>query len=249
MSYNWINPEQYTMDTFLYFDRWIIRYIMKENVWYNSDTQVYKTDMAIALKFYPYVLSFCKHKAPECKKFLDEVSEINTENISKEEARNAEINIIRAIETFVVYAYPEIMEDVNYIKNWNAQRLYDLVDLQGKVVLDIGSGTGRLAFAAAKYAKVVYASEPCDMLREYMRDRIKANSITNIKVLDGEVLSLPYEADTFDVVLSGHVVGDFYDDEIAEMERITKNKGKIVICNGDDEFKRESPNGNVKKTL
>ena len=75
-----------------------------------------------------------------------------------------------------------------------------------------------------------------------MRDKIKAESIENMKVLDGEVMCLPYEDDTFDVVLSGHVIGDFYDAEIAEMTRITKHGGWLIICNGDDEFKRSTPN-------
>ena len=159
--------------------------------------------------------------------------------------REAETSILQTHETFVVYAYPEVMERVNYIRNWDPKYLYELVDLENKVVLDVGSGTGRLAFAAAKKASRVYASDPCDQLREYMRDRIKRERITNMKVLDGEVLCLPYEDNTFDVVLSGHVVGDFYDEEIAEMFRITKNGGWIIVCNGDDEFKRNAPNGEM----
>ena len=38
------------------------------------------------------------------------------------------------------------------------------------IVLDIGSCTGRLAFAAAIAAKAVFASEPADRLREYMEE-------------------------------------------------------------------------------
>lgn len=178
----------------------------------------------------------------ECSNFLDKVQAIPYAGWTDAEMREAETAILQAQETFVVYAYPKVMEQVNYIRNWDPKHLYELVDLTDKVVLDVGSGTGRLAFAAAKKAKRVYASEPCDCLREYMRDKIKAESIGNMKVLDGEVMCLPYEDNTFDVVLSGHVVGDFYDEEIAEMTRITKNGGWLVICNGDDEFKRSAPN-------
>lgn len=53
------------------------------------------------------------------------------------------------------------------------------------------------------------------------------------------------ESNTFDVVVSGHVVGDFYDAEIAEMTRITRNGGWIVICNSDDKFKRSAPNSEL----
>lgn len=243
MSYNWIDAKDYTMDTFLLFDRWIIRYLMCEqaNQWYNDGTRNYLIDMAKAFSRYPYVMAFCKAKAPECAEFIEKLSSVDVSNISDIEARCAETAILQAHETFVVYAYPKVMEQVNYIRNWNPQRLYNLVDLSGKVVLDIGAGTGRLAFAAAKLAKHVYASEPCDVLREYMRDKIKTEEIANMKVLDGEVLNLPYEDNTFDVVMSGHVIGDYYNEEIAEITRVTKNGGVIVVCNGDDEIKREAP--------
>ncbi len=245
MSYNWIKVEDYSMDTILLFDRWVIRYIMDENQLYNDETRDYKTDMAKALSRYPHVIAFCKRKAPECTGFLNKLAGVSIGDISETEARDAEIAILSAHETFVVYAYPEVMDQVNYIRHWNPQILYDLVDLDEKIVLDIGSGTGRLAFAAAKRAKRVYASEPCDVLREYMRDKIKKSKIANVKVLDGEVMNLPYEDDTFDVVMSGHVVGDFYDEEIAEMTRVTKSGGFIVCCNGDDEFKRKAPNNEL----
>lgn len=239
MSYNWINAEEYTMDCCLLFDRWVLCRIFTECSYYNGD---YITDMAKALYRYPYIDAYCRAKAPECSSFLDKVRAIPYSGWTNDEMREAETAILQTQETFVVYAYPKVMEQVNYIRNWNPEYLYRLVDLTDKVVLDVGAGTGRLAFAAAKKAKRVYASEPCDCLREYMRDKIRTESIGNMKVLDGEVMCLPYEDNTFDVVLSGHVVGDFYDEEIAEMIRITKNSGWLVICNGDDEFKRSAPN-------
>ena len=245
MKYNWINASDYTMDCFLLFDRWALRWIFTECKWFSNNGLDYVTTMAKALYKYPHVAAFCRAKAPECSDFLDKVSAIPYENWTDEEMREAENAVLQAQETFVVYAYPKVMEQVNYIRNWEPKYLYELIDLKDKIVLDVGSGTGRLAFAASKKAKRVYASEPCDMLREYMRDKIKAESITNVKVLDGEVLCLPFEDDTFDVVLSGHVIGDFYDEEIAEMTRVTKNGGWIVVCNGDDEFKRKAPDSEM----
>lgn len=253
MVRHWMKEEEFSMDTILLFDRWIIRYIMSENVWYNNGQRDYKTDMAKALSRYPYVIQFCKRKAPECTDFLKEIENINAAgllkkigginaaSISEAEARRAEITILSALEPFVVYAYPEVMEQIDYIRNWSPERLYALADLREKLVLDIVSGTGRLAFAAADRAKRVYASEPCDVLREYMRDKIRQNGIANMKVLDGEGTNLPYEDNTFDVVMTGHIVEDVYEEEIAEMTRVVKNGGVLICCHGDDEVKREAP--------
>lgn len=45
---------------------------------------------------------------------------------------------------------------------------------------------------------------------------------------------MPYEDNTFDIVMSGHVVGDNYQAEIAELERVTKNGGWILDCIGEN---------------
>ena len=53
-------------------------------------------------------------------------------------------------------------------------------------------------------------------------------------MLDGEVLNLPYEDGTFDVVLSGHVVGDAIEAEIAEL-----------TSRGFEWFRHESAEGGI----
>lgn len=241
MAFHWIQAQDFSMDTFLLFDRWIINDIMNEAMSAHYQAGDYMSDMGKALSRYPYIVNFCKRKAPECTNFMNKILKLVPEVLKDEEAHKKELTVLDFLDSYVVYVYPEVMNQVNYIKNWKSETLYHLVDLTDKVVLDVGAGTGRLTFAAAKLAKRVYASEPCDMLREYLRDRIKEEGISNIKVLDGVVMNLPYEDSTFDIVLSGHVVGDFYEEEIAELTRVTKNQGWIVCCNGDDEFKRTGP--------
>ncbi len=115
MGYNWINAKEYTMDCFLLFDRWALRWIFTDCDYYKGD---YTTDMAKALHKYPHIYAFCRAKAPECGNFLDKVQSISYENWTDTEMREAENAILQTHETFVVYAYPEVMEQVNYIRNW-----------------------------------------------------------------------------------------------------------------------------------
>ena len=55
-----------------------------------------------------------------------------------------------------------------------------------------------------------------------------------MRVLDGLVTELPFPDNTFDVVMSGHVVGDDYENEVAELSRVCKNGGWLIDCGGDD---------------
>jgi len=244
MSYNWINPEDYTMDTLLYFDRWVLRYLLSVQPG-GKDHAAYLSLVGCALWRHPHVVDYCRNKAPECASFVDMALAQVPPGLDMQAARQAETDFLRCHETFVVYAWPEAMERVDYIADWDRKWLDELIDLRGRVVLDVGAGTGRLAFAAARDALRVYASEPCDRLREYMRDRIAKSGITNMKVLDGTATCLPYEDATFDAVMSGHVVGDDYEGELREMRRVTRPGGWLVVCNGDDGFQRTRPDSEL----
>jgi len=238
MSYNWIYETKYTIDSFLLMDRWIIRMIISET----ENCEKFRTNMSIALAKRPYVAWYCCQKAPEIKAIVDKLLQTAPDYISEEMLRNAEEFIIKVRETDIVYTDPETMNNnCDYIVNWTEDKLLELADFSNKVVLDVGSGTGRLSFTAAKFAKRVYASEPCDMLREYLRDRIKREGITNMVVLDGTVEQIPFEDSTFDIVTCAHVLGDNFESEVKELERVVKNGGLILDCMGEDNKRRDKP--------
>jgi ubiquinone/menaquinone biosynthesis C-methylase UbiE len=142
---------------------------------------------------------------------------------------------LECAEDFITFTTPEVM-DVNckYIRNWDKERLYEMADLRGKTVLDVGSGSGRLAFAAAQLAKEVYASEPVETLRAFIRGKAAREGVGNIRVAEALLPFLPYPDDTFDVVMSGHVVGDDWDAETAELARVCKPGGWLLDCPGDE---------------
>ena len=184
---------------------------------------------------------------PEIANDVEKLIVAAPKECTKERVRNAECFILEQHDWAVVYVYPDVMnQNCPYIYNWDKERLFELADFTDKVVLDVGAGTGRLTFAAAEKAQHVYASEPVDRLREYMREKITREQIHNVTVLDGFCDCLPYEDNTFDVVMSGHVIGDDYDREINELERITKNGGWILDCPGEDD-RKDVPDQNMIK--
>jgi ubiquinone/menaquinone biosynthesis C-methylase UbiE len=69
-----------------------------------------------------------------------------------------------------------------------------------------------------------------------MRDKAAKESIKNVRILDGFVTDLPFPDNTFDVVMSGHVVGDDYNTEVAELTRVCKPGGWLIDCPGDEKY-------------
>jgi SAM-dependent methyltransferase len=234
--FNWINAKEISFNSFLLMDRWLIRMIL------NSGNEEFYTKMGVALAGNPAVAWYFTKRCAECEEVVNNLIAKAPRSLSPEQVRAAEEFVIDWADASMVYVYPEMMnEKCPYITEWDRERLLSLTDFTDKVVLDVGSGTGRLAFAAATKAKMVYASEPVDRLREYLRDKIKRENITNVVVIDGTVEQIPYPDNSFDIVMSGHVVGDDYERELAELTRVTKPGGYIIDCMGEDDRKREKP--------
>lgn len=192
--------------------------------------------MGIALSANPTVAWYFKNRAPKIAHIVDELI-ANAPAVKKEEVRDIEVALLLAHEDFTIHTTPEKMaECCDYIRGWDKGRLFDLAAFEGKVVLDIGAGSGRLTFAAAERASMVYAVEPVATLREFMRQKIKDEGITNVRVTDGFVENLPYPDELFDIVMSGHVIGDDLDAELNEKERVCKTGGIVLDVPGDSEF-------------
>jgi SAM-dependent methyltransferase len=235
MALNWINPEEFSFNCFLLMDRFQIRLMMDSGGWRNNKAE-WRQSMGVALNANPVVKWFFEHKCPECAAIVKEIADSAPVIMDVAEIRKAEIYTIISVEDFAIYTKPWIMDNsCDFIKGWNKERLYEMADFSGKIILDVGSGSGRLTFAAAEIAEWVYSSEPVDNLREYLRDKITKEGIKNVRVVDGIVTALPYPNDSFDIVMFGHVVGDDWDKEIAELTRVCKSGGWLLDCPGDSE--------------
>ena len=226
----WMNPEDYSFDCMLRMERFQIRYIL------GNPDEAGKKALAMALKANPKVAGLFMSKCPEMAETVKTLTAQIPAELTPEEIRTAEVQVIGDYEDFVIYTTPNLMpEKCDFIYGWHKERLFEMCPLEGKTVLDVGSGTGRLAFAAAEKAAFVAASEPVDSLREYMRDEIARKGITNMRVCDGMCDSLPFPDNSFDVVMSGHVVGDRFREEVDELTRITKPGGWLLDVPGDQQ--------------
>ena len=234
MGLNWIDANDYSFNAFLLLERFQIKMMTDSKGWRNEDEK-WTRSMGIALAANPAVKWYLARRCPECAEAIESLA-ANAPPASEKEIREAEVYALASVEDFTVYTTPEVMaEKCDFIRGWNKERLFSLADFANKIVLDVGAGSGRLTFAAAEKAAFVYASEPVGTLREFMRDKIKREQIKNVRVLDGLVTELPFPDDIFDIVMSGHVVGDEREAEIAELTRVCKSGGWLLECAGDSE--------------
>nr|MBR4279739.1 class I SAM-dependent methyltransferase [Clostridia bacterium] len=229
MALNWIDVNDYDFNCILLMERFQLNYLCG----WGKDIH---DKLSVCLKAHPTVKWYMAHLLPQYAELLNQLA-ADAPEVSADELRQCECAVLAWIEDFVTYTTPAVMATkCPFVYGWDKKRLFELANFTGKRVLDIGSGNGRLTFAAAEKAAEVYAVEPVETLRHFLREKCKREGICNVRATDGFVEALPYPDSTFDVVLSGHVVGDDYDREIAEMERVCKPGGIILDVPGDQHF-------------
>ena len=232
MSFGWIDGSTISFQTLLLFDTWIIRWIS-----FKSEAEFLR-NLSIGLAANPAVLWYFLTKCPDRADHFRNLAASSPLHLSANQIRASETWLLNELDGFVVYVYPDIMESLPYIRAWKAERLLSLTDFADKQVLDIGTGTGRLAIAAASKAMLVYACEPVERLREYLRTKLQRLEIQNVYVVDGTLEILPFQDQSFDIVMSGHIFGDDYRKEDRQMSRVTRKGGWIIDCPGEEDRKR-----------
>lgn len=229
MALNWIDVNGFSFHSLLLLERFQIRLLC------GIDDPAFRASFARALAGHPAVAWYLAHRCPECADTVAQLIACAPHGVSPEELRSCELSVMSWVEDFITYTRPELMDThCGFIAHWDPARLLELADFKNKTILDVGSGSGRLAFAAAGLAREVYACEPVETLRAYLRSRIRREGLNNVRVVDGMADSLPYPNDLFDIVMSGHVVGDDYDGELTELARVTKPGGWLIDCPGEE---------------
>jgi len=225
MPLDWIDVSDLSFNTMLLLER-------EQLAWLPG--WLPETELAIALQANPVVAWYLRNKNPKLDSWVDSLLAKADSNAGPDRIRAAEVTILRSINDLVCYAVdPDIYDTMPFL-GWDSTELSSLVDFHSKTVVDIGAGTGRLAFIAAREgASGVFAVEPVGNLRNYIKNKARNLGLTNVFAMDGLITDLPFPEHFIDIVMGGHVFGDNPEAEYTEMTRVTKPGGTIILCPGN----------------
>ena len=225
MAVNWIDVNTLSFNSLLLLERVQLSWLPG---W------LHEAELAIALQGSPAVAWYMQHKCPEISNWVDTVlaKAESTAPVEAGHLRQAELHILNQVNDLLVYALDPRLYDAQPFLGWDSYELRSLTDWGEKTVIDIGSGTGRLAMVAAEQAKTVFAVEPVANLRRYIKEKARHMGLNNVFPVDGLITELPFPDGFADVTMGGHVFGEFPEREFAEMERVTKAGGMIILCPG-----------------
>lgn len=101
----------------------------------------------------------------------------------------------------------------------------------GMRILDAGCGEGVLSFMLAKNGAEVVGMDISEPNIAAAKARAEADRISNITFIVGDAEALPFPDDSFDLVVSSHVLEHIpdFDKGLSEVMRVTKKRAVIAI--------------------
>lgn len=189
-------------------------------------------ELSVLLNEHPDISWFMKNKAPLLKSTFEKIENMET---SLKYSKELETSFILGLEDWIVYAVDPENYDKQEFNKWDNSELLSLTDFTNKTVIDIGSGTGSQTFRVAPVAKTVFSVEPVGNLRVYLKHKAKSLGFRNVFVVDGIMTDLPYPNNFSDIVMAGHVFGDYFEDELKEMNRVVKLGGMMILIPGNND--------------
>lgn len=124
------------------------------------------------------------------------------------------------------HEYPEVYD--HFASLPYSPRPVDVVtgrfNLEGKVVVDNGAGTGKSAIAMSKYAKEIIGVEPDASMRSLAEERVVSLGINNVRFVEGNGESIPLPEGSADVFTS-FTAGI---QSVEEAKRVLRRPGLII---------------------
>lgn len=175
---------------------------------------------------------FMEQRCPQVKGYLEDLVRRHPPAAGAQELAACAERVVWTVADLLVYQkYPEVY-DRQPFHAWDFSEVTSITPLEGKTVVDVGSGTGRVALEVALTAGEVFAVEPVSRLRRYIRQKAETNSLENVHVVDGFLHAIPLPCGFAEVLITSHALGWQLEKELPELERVVKRGGWVIHCPG-----------------
>ncbi len=203
--------------------------------------RVPQREFAALLWANPSIKRFLITKHPPIANFIEDVLARFGPAANQQELDAYSDKLVWEIADQFIYVKRPDVYDERLNDGWEIDEVTSNVPLEHKVVIDAGAGTGRVAFAAAPSAGLVFAVEPNASLRQFIREKASRTGTTNLFVMDGFLHAIPLPDGFADVLITSRAIGWQLEDELEEIERVVKKGGYAIHLSGYLDDAKDSP--------
>jgi len=190
--------------------------------------RVPQKEFATLIREYPIIKNILVSRNPSVRNFINSVLKENERIEDKNLIKKYIDELLWEIADLIIYnKFPEIYDEKAKF-TWNIDEIITKQSLAGKVVADVGAGSGILAFLLSQYAETVYAIEPLSSFRTFIRQKAMKDNYRNVYPVDGFLDSIPFPGDFFDILFTSNAIGWNIEKELQEIERVVKPNGQAI---------------------
>lgn len=199
-----------------------------------------KKEFAAILHAHNSIKRFMIAKCPSISQFIETIMREYEPVVDQELLDECIDSVIWELGLMIVSnKFPEEYEKRTTL-HWDLTEISSIVSLDGKIVIDVGAGTGNIAFMITDVSKIVYAVEPVTKFREFMKQKAKKQGISNLFVLDGLLNEIPLPENSVDILITSNAIGWSIEEELKEIERVVKSQGYAIhLLIGPKESEKE----------
>ncbi len=118
-------------------------------------------------------------------------------------------------------------------RGWRKKAIREIATVQPKTILDVATGTGDLAIAAAGIQpEQIIGVDIAEQMLEVGRKKLKEQKLDGlIRLQRGDSEALPFQTSSFDAITCAYGVRNFENLEagLKEMSRVMREGGKVAI--------------------
>lgn len=185
-----------------------------------------RQELAALLRENPVIRRYLVSMCSSVESFVDEIL-MQEDSSNKSVEQNCD-DLLWEIADLIVYSkYPEVY-DKNVEFPWEIDEIVPPQHLQGKTVIDVGAGPGKLSLLLAQFAQTVYAVEPASGFRRLIKQKTLERNNTNVYTVDGALDSLPFPEKSIDCLMTSQAIGWNLQAELCEIERVLKPDGSAI---------------------
>lgn len=145
---------------------------------------------------------------------------------------------VKEVFTEIADYYDEMNEimTIGMVTGWHKFMLKKVQPVNGKRCIDIGTGTGEIAFMVAEGAGVegsVIGVDITPKMLELAEKKMNSKELPRPVLFEvGDALDLKYDDNSFDIVTSGYMLRNVCDVQkaIDEMYRVLAPGGKVIVA-------------------
>ena len=192
-------------------------------------------EFATLLHAYPVVYRFLVLKHPPISSFLDRILKENSAVDDSQKLEDECQEALWEIGDLIIFNKHPAVFDAQAPIHWKIAEITAITSLEGKLIADVGAGSGRIAFLVAPYAQSIYAVEPVASFRSFIKEKARKNHLKNLFIMDGTLEAIPLPDNSLDILITSNAIGWNLLRELEEIERVIKPGGHAIHLLQSDE--------------